>query len=126
MRELPIIITTEMVKAILDGRKLVTRRLNGLKEINKEPDRWKFSHILCNPPEAIFEDLNDTIDLRQKEKRGQKVKFVMLPYQEGDLLWVKETFLAGCAARTWLEVVSVRPERLQDITWVWRIEFKSG
>ena len=30
----------DMIKAIREGRKTVTRRLDGLKEINKEPDNW--------------------------------------------------------------------------------------
>ena len=33
---------SDMHKAIREGRKTVTRRLGGLKEINKEPDAWTF------------------------------------------------------------------------------------
>jgi len=35
-----ILFKPDMIQAIRDGRKTVTRRLAGLKEINQEPDRW--------------------------------------------------------------------------------------
>ena len=31
----------DMIQAIIEKRKTVTRRLDGLKEINREPDAWK-------------------------------------------------------------------------------------
>ena len=66
------------------------------------------------------------------------------PYKEGiggviqpeRIPWRKTHFLCSTwrkrpsihmpkwAARKWLEVVSVRPEQLQDMTWNWRYEFK--
>ncbi len=35
-----ILFKPEMIQAIIEGRKTVTRRLDGLKEINKGPDTW--------------------------------------------------------------------------------------
>jgi hypothetical protein len=35
-----ILFKPDMIKAIIEGRKTVTRRLSGLKEINNQPDLW--------------------------------------------------------------------------------------
>jgi len=180
MSEKPILFTVEMVKAILEGRKTVTRRVIDL------PDDvlWDFTGVMKDGSYRFShqgdKDLIDGLCFRKSR------------YQVGDLPWVKETFLImdwanrdrvesdhsdihiqykasdsnyrpdspryighsvkkRCpefindavriylrevkkskhawrlpwissrfmpkwAARTWLEVVSVRPERLQDIT----------
>lgn len=135
-RVLPILFNTEMVRAILDGRKTVTRRLG--KKIPKETHRiepledWTFE---CHwggyqPDTGAFCD-------------GSCV--VNPPYQPGDTLYVRETWCKGsldygeekyyykadnpafhcrwypsihmpkAAARIWLKVKEVRVERLQDI-----------
>lgn len=38
-----ILFRPDMIKAIVEGRKTQTRRLDGLKEINQEPDSWELS-----------------------------------------------------------------------------------
>jgi len=40
-----ILMTPDMIQAIVDGRKTVTRRLGGLEEINQEPSSWQ-CHML--------------------------------------------------------------------------------
>jgi hypothetical protein len=132
MKETPILYKTEMVRAILDGRKTKTRRLNGLKEINENPDDWKLAaatkdHITC------ISNTGKLISIKWK-------------YKPGDLLWVRETWIkpnniynykASCseqflsewsghwkpslfmpksACRLWLRIKDIRVERLQDIT----------
>lgn len=131
----PMLMNTEMVKAILAGRKTVTRRL-----------------IKPQPP---FD--NDSIYLRYvKDGIGRFGQGTpgnscalcdrKMPYQAGDVLYVRETWCKGSlnggaeqyfykaddndfhcqwrpaihmpkeAARIFLRVIGVRVERLQDIT----------
>lgn len=141
MRVLPILFNTEMVRAILDGRKTCTRRLIRKHIENKylEYDEWVRA---VAPPGSTY--------LREKELYEQYP-----PYQPGDILYVRETWCglpvneAGHmrghtifyykadgelrpkgwrgtwhpsihmpkeAARIWLRVTNVRVERLQEIT----------
>lgn len=123
----PILFNTEMVRAILEGRKSCTRRL--VKFLSGENPRWtgyiKDELMLYNG---------------KNEPCIRKV-----PYQPGDILYVRETFIQAAAhifwykaddnswiseglhwkpsihmpkeaARIWLKVTDVRVERLQDIT----------
>jgi hypothetical protein len=129
MRERPILFNGDMVRAILEGRKTVTRRL-----IKPAPEMVTDRSIATweGDPAAL---------MRLLEQAGRKC-----PYgQPGDRLWVRETwapgatrtmYRAGCnpcylppsgrwkpsihmprwASRILLEVTAVRVERLQDIT----------
>lgn len=134
MRERPILFNTEMVKAILAGRKTCTRRL-----VKFLP--WK------NPQWTGY--IKDGLMLYNGKNEPCIRK---APYQPGDILYVRETWGKGYeegtyiykaddkladiptfkestkliyrpsihmpkeAARIWLKVTDVRVERLQDIT----------
>lgn len=127
----PILFNTEMVQAILDGRKSCTRR------------------IVKHDVEAI---LNSPYHKEHPEVDDKQIisKLCMPPYQPGDILYVRETWcklpimkngtaffyradgdlrpiewqgkwrpsihMPKEAARIWLKVTDVRVERLQDIT----------
>ena len=83
-REKPILFSTEMVKAILADRKTKTRRLNGLKEINENPDQWSFSGFSYNTKKGHLEaDFYDP---------DMNIKRVKCPWKIGDILWVRETW----------------------------------
>ena len=94
MKELPILFSSEMVKAILEGRKTQTRRI-----IKPQPPNDKYQLIT----------LIDTTDSEERKHRGknqwaiidglnivadQKIYFKSR-YQVGDRLWVRETFCYG-------------------------------
>lgn len=72
-RVLPILFNTEMVRAILDGRKTVTRR------------------IVKHDIDAI---LNSTWHKEHPEVKNKKIieKLCMPPYQPWDILYVRETW----------------------------------
>lgn len=123
----PILFNTEMVRAILEGRKSCTRRL--VKFLSGENPRWT-GYI--KDELMLYNGKNETC-IRKA------------PYQPGDILYVRETFIQIAAhtfwykaygkswmlkdlrwkpsihmpkeaARIWLKVTDVRSERLQEIT----------
>lgn len=140
-RVLPILFNTDMVRAILDGRKTVTRRVIKPQPIYNIHDgfNWKgYAYGNSLPPSV----------------EGAAYNFqCAAPYQPGDILYVRETWclrydgekyfykadkntpreekrlidydhvswhpsihMPKEAARIWLKVTDVRVERLQDIT----------
>ena len=120
----PILFNTEMVRAILDGRKTVTRRVVKPQPESRPTPMKKES---CWPGCFAIQGT---------------AKVIRPPYQPGDTLWVRETWaksMAGTfmyqaddkaimverwrpsihmpreAARLFLRVTGVRVERLKDI-----------
>lgn len=153
MKELPILYSTDMVKAILDGRKTVTRR------ICKDQTARKYIHVEnCEQyPSTLGEGYTGWA-----KDCGHSFLIPTKPrYQKGDLLWIRETyrinmafddmplkslteedivdlsiqrradagdkftfgrwrssrFMPKWATRLWLEVLSVRAERLKDMSF---------
>lgn len=130
----PILMNTEMVRTILDGRKTCTRRLPR-KQIEEKYIEYEEWVCAVAPPGSTL--------LREKEFYEEYP-----PYMPGDILYIRETWgewtggylhkawtepfpqagaLPGVkwspsihmpkdAARIWLKVTDVRVERLQDIT----------
>lgn len=128
MKQSPILFSTDMVKAILDGRKTMTRRI------------FKDHRRLASDVSKI--------DLKQWFSEYRDMILSYSPYgQVGDILWVRETFgynrngnihfkvsvcspefdkpadgwkpsihMPKAASRIWLQITDIRVERLQDIT----------
>ena len=89
MKETGIIFSTPMVQALQRG-KAVTRRTRGLEEINKEPDKWVLSK------EQPIIRIDGIIHYVFKHTDRPLVVFIKCPYGgKGDLLRVKETWMAG-------------------------------
>jgi hypothetical protein len=140
MKEIPILFSTPMVVAELEDRKTMTRRTRGLEKINGNPSGWylqtlflhatgRFTFAPVDPLHAITEA--DIVEVK-------------CPYgQQGDILWVRETFgiyrdaflfkagdigifkgikwkpsihMPKDYARIWLQVEEIRLERLHDIS----------
>lgn len=96
----PIPFTAPMVRAILEGRKTQTRRLNGLDDVNKIPDAWDATRVTVGSLDykvkksakgkygATFISHPDAIANRTIHVCPQ-----ICPYgQPGDRLWVRETW----------------------------------
>lgn len=85
MRVLPILFSTEMVRAILDGRKQCTRRL-----IKPQPNQ---KHTY---PLGFVNDSTGRKDIGSfgfgTSELGGSIQYVKPPYQPGDVLYVRETW----------------------------------
>ena len=79
-RELPILFNTEMVRANLDGRKNCTRRI--VKGFIPNDAVWGYTAFT---PKGY-------ISCRGTFADGYGEKFFKLPYQTGDILYVRETW----------------------------------
>lgn len=129
----PILFNTEMVRAILDGRKDATRRI--VKGFIPNDAVWGYTAFT---PKGY-------ISCRGTFADGYGEKFFKLPCEPGNILYVRETWkkapngyyyyedwqknviaditkwkpsihMPKEAARIWLKVTDVRVERLQKIT----------
>lgn len=138
----PILFSTPMVQAILDGRKTQTRR------------KIKYNKKIEDPEIGFSVFTDDAVfEVRGIHENGEfGSSFFELPIREGDILWVRETFakvlaedlngdtvygytykandniidkiqkwrpsifMPKEAARIFLEATNVRVERLQDIS----------
>ena len=129
----PILFNTEMVRAILDGRKDATRRI--VKGFIPDDAVWGYTAFT---PKGY-------ISCRGTFADGYGEKFFKLPCEPGDILYARETWkkapngyyyyedwqrndiaditkwkpsihMPKEAARIWLKVTNVRVERLQEMT----------
>lgn len=144
----PILFNTEMVRAILDGKKTCTRRI--VKGAIPDDAMWGYTMFTpkgCISCRGVYAD-----------EYGEK--FFRLPYQQGDILYVRETWghpislnsdkqyvfrademaeigfkndshiwhpsihMPKEAARIWLKVKDVRVERLQKCGEGWCIDIE--
>lgn len=142
IKERPILFSAPMVRAILEGRKTMTRRTRGLDKINDDPEAWA---LVANKGGGKW---------MFRRKDSCTFATATCPYgNPGDRLWVRETWMpifvnplpgydidktqyradetnprAGKGmwrpsihmprqrSRITLEITNVRVERLQDIT----------
>lgn len=99
MRERPILFSTEMVKAILEGRKTQTRRTNKLETLNYHPKVWNWVKGKMRQVHRLWDSTVEKYSPNPlktfftfTDKVGNE-KIVQSPYGwKGDLLWVRETF----------------------------------
>lgn len=134
----PILFNTEMVRAILDGRKTCTRRL--VKPQPDEKHTYQLGFITDSTEKKEVGCFGFGID-----EYGGSIQYAKPPYQPGDILYVRETWkkapngyyyyedwqrndiaditkwhpsihMPKEAACIWLKVTDVRVERLQEIT----------
>ena len=135
----PILFNTEMVRAILDGRKTCTRRI--CKDANEctVPDMEfynadKRTYAVHNFADKEQMDqlstaertcpicTGDILYVRETWKEAPKGYYYYEDWQKDDIAdvtkWKPSIHMPKEAARIWLKVTNVRVERLQEITEV--------
>ena len=132
----PILFNTEMVRAILDGRKTVTRRIVKLpKHIKKQEDEYYtlfadghryedycFAQVkdYINPPHKIGDMLyvRETFFPDYDEDGNAKSFYYKTDYNkehQQEMRWKPSIHMPKDAARIFLKVTGVRIERVQNI-----------
>ena len=123
----PILFNTEMVRAILDGRKTCTRRL--VRFLPGENPQWTgyirdglMLYNGRNEPcimKAPYQP-GDILYIRETWKRAPNGYYYYEDWQRNDIAditkWKPSIHMPKEAARIWLKVTDVRVERLQEIT----------
>lgn len=131
-RVLPILFNTQMVQAILDGRKTTTRRVMKNQDYiadNKQPYRKgdilyvRETWNICN---MDIEDNSITFIYKADKSEEQSARTVIVPNEiwdqynesmaENNPDWRPSIHMPKEAARIWLRVTDVRAERLREIT----------
>lgn len=83
-KEIPMLFSTDMVSALLNGSKTETRRDKNLKVVNEYPYDWV---IQSNEYDG------KNLKLHVYNIIDKTIKIIKCPYgKPGDLIWVKETF----------------------------------
>lgn len=134
----PILFNTDMVRAILDGRKSCTRRI--CKDANEYtvPDMEFYNADKRTYAVHNFVDkehteqlstaertcpicTGDILYVRETWKEAPKGYYYYEDWQKDDIAdvtkWKPSIHMPKEAARIWLKVIDVRVERLQDITY---------
>lgn len=106
----PILFNTEMVRAILDGRKSCTRRV-----VKPQPTA-RYGVQCIKPPYQP----GDILYVRETWKRALNGYYYYEDWQRDDIAditkWKPSIHMPKEAARIWLKVTGVRVERLHEIT----------
>lgn len=125
-RELPILFSTLLVRAILDGRKTETRRVvrsrhHGVHPITHvcrfSPDKWTITGRGQTYERCPYGQPGDLLYVRETFCRvGDSVWYRASGEDPPGLTWTPSIHMPKAAARIWLRVTEVRVERVQDIT----------
>lgn len=111
-RVLPILFNTEMVRAILDGRKTCTRRI-----VKPQPTA-RYGAQCIKPPYQLGDILyvrETWCDDRQFTHDSTPGRYFYKASESENFKWKPSIHMPKEAARIWLKVMNVRVERLQKM-----------
>lgn len=91
----PILFSTPMVQALLEGRKTMTRRTKGLEKFNEASDSWRYDNYDIATQSHYMELISSD------GKFTEKYFEVVCPYKIGDILWVRENFYTAANFDHW-------------------------
>src|SRR5688572_2879587 len=84
-KQSPMLMSTPMVQATLEGRKTMTRRLTGLKKLNEDPGNFQFIRFQDYKKDGSFRAVFERLD-------DGEIGSVKSPYgRPGDLIWIRES-----------------------------------
>jgi len=98
MKEIPILFSTPMVQAILDGRKTMTRRMTDLEVINEMPSGWKLSAVLIGKIKGILNSFFRFESIKSEYIADRTCRYG----QPGDVLWVREKWESESNGGKWI------------------------
>lgn len=112
--ELPIIFSTEMVKAILAGRKTMTRRIVKMYGISDAHPHRQTATWLQENKTCPYGQPGDLLWVRECFGKGIGRIYYKAdkPDDLGTTTWKPSIHMPKAAARIWLEVVEIKVERL--------------
>jgi hypothetical protein len=139
MKERPILFSTPMVQAILEGRKTMTRRIvkpqpdaRGLRTTNVPWEDWRGREVKCPYGELgdrlwlkettccvmldHAPDLLQGMDSQTAYKASVHEDWIEYAKEKYGYKWTPSIYMPRSASRITLEITDVRVERLQDIS----------
>lgn len=116
----PILFSTPMVKAVLDGTKTMTRR-----DISPPPRYIESSGCwYWKIPKSKVKKGGCTEVATGSREWWEYLSSDQLPYQAGDILWVRETWADCATIDSWLdgEILYIYKADFQDkkVNWKWK------
>jgi len=129
MKIRPILFSTEMVQAILAGRKTQTRRIIKPQPI-EDNGFWKHGRCSSNVPfeewgegpfgyDKQYAEVGDVLWVRETFMETDGEYFYKANYDADDqkyITWKPSIFMPKAAARIFLKITNIRVERLNDIS----------
>jgi hypothetical protein len=116
----------DMYQAVLDLRKTQTRRLDGLHEINKNPDEWNLIDLSVDPEIGKLDSdktfIKKGLIATFENNNFELYQNIKCKYQVGDIIGIKENFCIESSLHNLLSVRYLFDNVVKD-KWLSKKEF---
>ena len=118
MKIKPILFSTPMVQAILEGRKTQTRRVVKDKLLQNNKDQSDEEFPLVTMRKCPYGQIGDVLWVRETWQNSANNVYYHFKadFTDPGKGWKPSIFMPKDAARIWLKITDVRVERLNDIS----------